>query len=243
MTDTRASLESLFAAERALRDAEEAFFSSGEGEALAKALGEATKEALAMPPGDERSIRVYRLATLASELPGPEPIEALLSILDEDDLSARAEAGESLLELAYDRFKEVATAIEARLDRKHDGPSMEELPFVLTEVFDPDPVPLVSRFLAHPRADVVAAAIEALATYGDPAAVGKLRPLTRDERTVVVADLDAEATIGELAREAIDALTPEPPPGRGGRPQGGGGGGGAPPGRGGPHSPRRQRPS
>jgi hypothetical protein len=237
MTDTRATLGSLFAAERALRDAEESFFSSAEPDVLARSIGEATREALALPPGDERSIRLYRLATLASELPGPEPIEALLSILDEDDLSARAEAGESLLELAYDCFKEVAQAIEARLDRKHDGPSMEELPFVLTEVFDPDPVPLVARFLQHARADVVAAAIEALATYGDPAAVAKLRPLTGDKRTVVVADLESEATIGELAREALAALSPEPPPGRGGRPQGG-----PPQGRGGPPG-RKPRPS
>lgn len=240
MTDTGKSLSSLFAAERALRDAEEAFFSSAEPEALATALGAATKEALALAPSDERSIRLYRLATLASELPGPQPIEALLAILDEEDLSARAEAGESLLELAYDRFKEVASAIEARLEKKHDGPSMEELPFVLTEVFDPDPVPLVCRFLAHARGDVVAAAIEALATYGDPAAIAKLRPLTGDKRTVVVADLESEATIGELASEAIAALSPEPPPGRGGRPPSGGGGG-APQGRGGP-PPRKGRP-
>jgi len=241
MTDTRATLTSLFAAERALRDAEEAFFASAEPEALSQSIGDATKEALALPSGDERSIRLYRLATLASELPGPEPIEALLSILDEDDLSARAEAGESLLELAYDRFKEVASAIEARLERKHDGPSMEELPFVLTEVFDPDPVPLVARFLQHGRADVVAAAIEALATYGDPTAVSKLRPLQKDARTVVVADLEAEATIGELATEAIAALSPEPPPHRGGRPPQGGGGPG--PGRGGGPQGRKPRPS
>lgn len=239
MTDTRATLDSLFAAERALREAEESFFSSAEPEALAKSIAAATKDALALAPGDERSIRLYRIATLASELPGPEPIDALLSILDEDDLSARAEAGEGLLELAYDRFKEVAAAIEALLDRKHDGPSMEELPFVLTEVFDPDPVPLVARFLQHPRADVVASAVEALATYGDPASIAKLRPLTGDKRTVVVADLEAEATIGELAREAIAALSPEPQPPRGG---GGRPGGGPPPGRGGPPG-RKPRPS
>lgn len=241
MTDTRASLDSLFAAERAMRASEEAFFASGEPEALARAVAAAAQEALALPAGDERSIRLYRIATLASELPGPEPIEVLLSILDEDDLSARAEAGEGLLELAYDRFKEVATAIEALLDRKHDGASMEELPFVLTEVFDPDPVPLVSRFLQHARADVVASAIEALATYGDPSALNKLRGLTGDKRTVVVADLEAEATIGELAREAIAALSPEPPPGRGG--QGRSHGGGPPPPRGGGPQGRKPRPS
>ena len=232
MPETRASLDALFAAERALREAEESFFASGEPEALARGLAAAAQEAFALPPGDERSIRCFRIATLAAELPGPEPIEILLSILDDDDLSARAEAGEGLLELAYDRFTEVAVAIEARLDRKHDGPSMEELPFVLTEVFDPDPVPLVARFLHHARAEVVAAAIEALATYGDPSAVSKLRPLAGDKRTVVVADLDAEATIGELAREAIAALSPDLPPGRGGRPHQG-----HPP-QGGPRKPR-----
>jgi HEAT repeat protein len=221
MTDTHASLDSLFAAERALREAEDAFFSSADGAALARALDASAKEALALPAGDERSIRLYRLAALASELPGPEPIDALLSILDDDDLMARAEAGEGLLEICYERFKDVASAIEARLDRKHDGASMEELPFVLTEVFDPDPVPLVCRFLAHPRADVVASAIEALATYGDPAAVAKLRALGSDARTVVVADLEGEATIGELAREAMAALSPAPEPARGGRGRGG----------------------
>jgi HEAT repeat protein len=193
---------------------------------LVRAVAEGVKEALAIEEEDERSIRLTRLATLAAELPGPEPIEVLLAILDEDDLAARAEAGEGLLEIAYERFKEVATAIEALLSRGHDGPSMEELPFILTEVFEPDPVPLVARFLAHPRGEVVASAIEALATYGDPASVGKLRGLTNDARKVMIADLDSEATIGELAREAIAALSPEPAPrggGGGGRgPQGGG---------------------
>ncbi|MFO0685453.1 MAG: hypothetical protein U0234_25565 [Sandaracinus sp.] len=233
MTDTRASLDSLFAAERALREAEEAFFSSASPEDLSRALAAAADDAFALPAGDDRSIRLFRLATLASELPGPEPVAVLLRILDEEDLSARAEAGESLLELAYDRFKEVATGIEGLLARRHDGPAMEELPFILTEVFDPDPVPLVARFLEHPRADVVACAIEALATYGDPSATAKIRPLLRDERKVVVADLEGEATIGELAREAVAALTPEPAPGRGGPRPGGGGGprGGGPQGR------------
>lgn len=221
MSDTYECLELLFTAERALRTAEDQFFTSAEGPELARALDVATKRALTLPAGDDRSSRLYRLASLASELPGPEPIEVALSILDDEDLMARAEAGESLLELAYERFKDVAAAIEARLDRKHDGASMEELPFVLTEVFDPDPVPLVTRFLAHARADVVACAIEALATYGDPAAVPKLRALGGDKRTVVVADLEGEATIGELAREAISALSPAPEPTRGARGRGG----------------------
>ncbi len=231
MTDTRSSLDSLFAAERALREAEEAFFSSAEPDALSRALAAAADEAFALAPGDDRSIRLYRLATLASELPGPEPVAVLLRILDEEDLSARAEAGESLLELAYDRFKEVATGVEDLLARGHDGPAMEELPFILTEVFDPDPVPLVARFLEHRRADVVACAIEALATFGDPSAASKIRPLVRDERKVVVADLEGEATIGELAREAVTALVPEPAPGRGGPRPGSGPRGGGPQGR------------
>jgi hypothetical protein len=222
MTDTAAIFERLYAAERALRESEEQFFSSGDPDALSRAVHAAVEEARKLEAGDERSVRLYRLAMLCSELPGPEPIEALLAILDEEDLSARAEAGESLLELAYERYKEVAVAIEARLAKNHEGPSMEELPFILTEVFDPDPVPLVARFLAHPKADIVAAAIEALATYGDPASVQKLRPLLRDTRTVMVPDLEGgEATIGELANEAVSALSPEPRgPSRGPSPRG-----------------------
>ena len=225
MTDTAAIFERLYSAERALRESEEQFFASGEPDALARAVHAAVEEARKLAAGDERSIRLYRLAMLCAELPGPEPIEALLSILDEDDLSARAEAGESLLELAYERYKEVAAAVEARLARNHEGPSMEELPFILTEVYDPDPVPLVARFLAHPTADIVAAAIEALATYGDPASLSKLRPLMRDARTVMVPDLEGgEATIGELASEAVSGLSPEPrPSNRGPSPRGAGG--------------------
>jgi HEAT repeat protein len=236
MTDTADIFERLYAAERALRENEEAFFGSGEPDALSRAVAAAVEGARKLEPGNERSVRLYRLAMLCAELPGPEPIDALLDILDEEDLTARTEAGESLLELAYERYKEVAASIEARLAKNHEGPSMEELPFILTEVFDPDPVPLVARFLAHPKADVVGAAIEALATYGDPAAVPKLRPLARDTRTLIVPDLEGgEATIGELASEAIASLSPEPrPPSRphsghsgqghsGGAPRGSGG--------------------
>lgn len=226
MTDIAPIFERLFAAERALRESEEQFFAAAEPEALSSAVSDAVATARALPPGDERSVRLYRLAMLCSELPGPKPVAALLDILDEDDVSARAEAGESLLELAYERYKEVAIAIEARLAKNHDGPSMEELPFILTEVFDPDPVPLVARFLAHPRADVVAAAIEALVTYGDPAAAAKLRPLLRDTRTVTIEVEGGEATLGELAQEGIHALSPEPQHRGGGReptPRGAGG--------------------
>jgi len=65
--------------------------------------------------------------------------------------------------VAYERFKEVARAVERVLDRDHAGLSMQELPFVLTQIRDPDPIPLISRFLSHPVAEVVAAAIESMA--------------------------------------------------------------------------------
>ena len=70
MTDTLAIFERLYAAERALCESEEQFFASGEPDALSRAVLAAVEEARKLPQGDERSVRLYRLAMLCSELPG-----------------------------------------------------------------------------------------------------------------------------------------------------------------------------
>ena len=140
-------------------------------------------------------------------VPGPKMADALIRILDHGEPSVRAEAGEALLDVAFERFKEVARAVERALDRDHRGVAMQELPFVLTEVRDPDPIPLVARFLAHPDAAVVAAAIEAMAAYGDPGAAQFLEPLLDDEREATLEDVDEGPTaIGELAAAALEEL-------------------------------------
>lgn len=211
MNGPRAHLHALFDADRALRAAEDAFLESEDEKKLTHVLAEAVREAWKQEDPDEQEMRLMRLADLCAQVQGPETVDALLSILDHDEPAVRNEAGECLLDVAYERFKEVALGVERLLDRGHDGHAMEELPFVLTEIRDPDPLPLVARFLSHPRGEVVAAAIEALAAYGDPGAIRHLEKLSDDAREVTLPDLDdATATIGDLAADAIAELEGDP---------------------------------
>src|SRR5690606_37782897 len=131
-------------------------------------IASAVREAWKNSDPEEQEQRLTRLADLCAQVQGPETVDALLSILDHEEPSVRNEAGECLLDVAYERFKEVALGIERLLSNGHEGHAMEELPFILCEIRDPDPIPLVARFLAHPRGEVVAAAIEALAGFNDP---------------------------------------------------------------------------
>jgi HEAT repeat protein len=206
------TLNALFDAERALR-AREAELLGRKDKALADLLGRAVDEALALDDADEAGLRLFRLADLCAQVGGPSMCDALIRILNAHDLQARNEAGEALLDLAYDRYAEVARAIERALDQPLHGPAMLELPFLLSEVGEPSALKLLRRFSEHPDADVVAAAIEACAVLGDPAAVDFLERLTGDEREVTVEDDSDESlssTLGELATEAIDALSDSP---------------------------------
>jgi HEAT repeat protein len=134
--------------------------------------------------------------------------DALVRILDDEEPSVRVAAGEAILDVAFERYAEVARAVERALDAGVDGPAMRELPYVLAEVGEPSALKLIRRFLALPSAQTVGAAIEALASLGDPAAIPALEALVDDARTTSVEDLeeDVPVTLGELAREAIEEL-------------------------------------
>jgi HEAT repeat protein len=206
MADLKTMLAALFDADRALLQAEEAFLSGGADHLLAGALDAATTEAFALG-GDEAEIRLRRIADLAAQLEGPVAVAVILRVLDHDEPSVRVEAGEALLDVAYERFKEVARGVEHLLETQHTGLSMRELPFVLAEVREPMPTVLLVRFLKHADAEVVAAAVEALAELGDPSAIPHLERVLDDSREVEVEDLeDATASIGDLAADAIVAL-------------------------------------
>ncbi len=210
MSKPRELLHRIFDADRALRAAEDALLESAEEAALADLLSAAVDEAFA-EVADEQELRLMRLADLCAQVQSPGTVAALIRILDHDEPAVRNEAGECLLDVAYERFKEVATAVEELLDRGHEGLAMEELPFILTEVRDPDPIPLVARFLAQPRAEIVAAAIEALAAYGDPSAIRHLEKLAKDTREVAMPEVEDEtATIADLAADAIAELEGDP---------------------------------
>lgn len=174
---------------------------------LTAALAAALKE----PNEDEASLRLVRIAALLGEHEGPRVIDALVDVLSSEHPEARRAAGEELEALAFERFKEVAGGVERALKRLPVGsPALPELPYILAEVPEPGVVKLLGQFLAHKDPDAVAAAIETLAELGDPAAIKLLEPLAHDDRTVELADdggeTTSQATIGELANEAIELL-------------------------------------
>lgn len=211
MTSSDKHLSAMFEADRSLRRAEEAFLDSASPGALLDTLERALAAAEKLDDEDEGVLRVLRIVDLAAQVEGEKSVAILLRALDHHEPSVRVEAGEALLDVAFERFKEVGRAVERLLDRKHEGTSMEELPFVLAEIFDPDTLPLIVRFLEHPSAEVVACAIEATVQRGDPLAIRALEKLLDDKRRVSLPDVeDAEAPLGDLAADAIATLAGEP---------------------------------
>ncbi len=207
----KAHLHAIFDADRSLRTAESQLLEGNPQEVEAELLPllvEAVSEATAHANLEEASMRLERLADLCSQLHGPEMTDALIAILNHESAVVRGAASEALLEVGYERYAEVARGIERALDAPLSGPAMSELPYFLAEVAEPSALPLLRRFLAHPDADTVAAAIEAIVQLGDPDAVEALQPLCEDARQVALDDLEEEtsASVGELAEEAIATL-------------------------------------
>lgn len=208
-----ATLHALFDAEREVRRLHHELASGERGPALDAAVA-AVREAKSSTDADESTLRLVRLASLLGELGGDRAVDALVDVLDAEYPEARLAAGESLSELAFDRFKEVALGVERALGRlPPTSPALIELPFVLAEVPEPGVAKLLGRFLEHQHPEVVASAIEASVEFGDPALAKLIAPLRNDKRVV---DLDDETgerdqtTLGQLAREACEVLEAAP---------------------------------
>lgn len=223
-------LNELFDAERATRRLHDALADSKEHEILLDVLTEALGAATSMDQDDEEAaLRLVRISSLLGEVEGPRAVDALIDVLASDHPEARSAAGEQLEEIAFERFKEVARAIERALKRLPVGsPALPELPYVIGEVPEPGVSKLLGQFLAHADPDAVAAAIETLVEIGDPAGIRLIEPLLDDKRTVELADEGddetSEVTLGELAAEALTLLqeqvsehTPKPGNGNAGR--------------------------
>jgi HEAT repeat protein len=196
----------IFDAERTLRAAENELLAMPQN-TVADVLSMATDTAMNLEDDAEASMRLERLAEVCARVPGPKMADALIRILDHDSPQARVQAAEALRDVGFDRYAELARAIERALDRNHEGQSMLELPWVLAEIGEPSALPLIKRFLGHEDGEVVASAIESIMSLGDPAGIELLQPLTEDDREVELDDSEDEsATVGELALEAIAAL-------------------------------------
>lgn len=203
------SLDQLFDAERDVRRLHDELAALPTGELL-ESLAAAQKAAMHEPDPEEASLRLVRIAALLGEHNGPQVVDALIDVLASEHPEARRSAGEEIETLAFERFKEVAGGVERALERLPAGsPALPELPYILAEVSEPGVVKLVGQFLTHEDPDAVAAAIEALADIGDPSAIPMIEPLVHDDRTVELAEegeATSEATIGELATEAVELL-------------------------------------
>jgi HEAT repeat protein len=209
MATVKASLSALFDAERKAR-ALHAELAAAPRSELVSAIREEATGAISQGDEDEAALRLSRLALLLGDLDGDDVVDLLIDILASDSSEARVVAGEALESLAFDRFKEVALGIERALGRLPKGsPALTELPFLLAEVAEPGCTKLLGRFLKHSDPEAVAAAIEALAELGDPAAIPLLAPLEKDGRHVQIDDEDGgdRVAIGDLAHEAREILT------------------------------------
>ena len=201
-------IQRIFDADRMLRKAEGALLRNKRSDELVALLERETKTALSMEDRTEGTMRLERLADLCAQVPGPEMTDALIAMLNDGEPRVRVAAGEALRDVGFERYAEVARGIERALERGDSGMAMSELPWVLAEIAEPSALPLIRRFLDHSDADVIAAAIEALAQLHEPQAVEDLRQFVGDERTVIMEDFEDETktTLGELAEEALREL-------------------------------------
>ncbi len=202
-------LAKLYEAERTVRTLHEEI-SAQPIDTLTPLFRAEIKKASMLDDADEEQLRLTRICAILGEHEGPAVVELLIDMLGHEEPDVRYAAGEELQGLAFERFKEVALGVESAIKRLPVGSvALAELPYLLSEVPEPGVMKLLGMFVAHADPDAVAAAIEALAEMGDPAAISILTPLDNDKRTVQLDD-DGEingVTIGELAREAVVILS------------------------------------
>jgi hypothetical protein len=201
-------LQRIFDADRTLREAEKQLLRKQRTDEIAALLTAETTKALTMEDRQEGSMRLERLADLCAQVPGPAMADALIAILNDGEPRVRVAAGEALRDVGYERYAEVARAIERAIDRGEAGMAMSELPWVLAEIGEPSALPLIRRFLDHPHPDVIAAAIEALSQLGEPDASRDLKRFLGDPRSVIIEDFEDETktTLGDLAEDALREL-------------------------------------
>lgn len=209
MKPTPDLLREIFDADRALRRAQQDFFSEGSDDGRLDAIERAMNDV--WDGGDnleESASRLMRVGSLLGEIGGARACRLLLRLLDHDEPEVRLPAGEALQELAYSRYAEVARAVEKLVDEGKAVTALSEIPYILAEIGEPGGIKLCQRLLKHASGEVVASAIEALANFGDASVVKDLEKLRNDRRTVSMED-DPEAgevTVGDLAAEALEHL-------------------------------------
>lgn len=167
-------------------------------------LADAFKKDIAgVKENDEIPITLIRCAEMLVGVMTEDIVKTLSLGLDHDNPTVRLLAGDAITHVAEENIELIKPAIDDVL--KSGGTAAEEMPFILTELDDPEVEKILEKFLAHKEPEVVASAIEAATEIGNPEIISTLEKLTEDSR-VVAADAelgDEETTIGQLAKDAI----------------------------------------
>ena len=204
----QASLEAIYKAQRTIRDVSSKIERSpAAAQAIQKAIGEARSHRA----DDERALRLGCLVRRLQNIPAPKAIDLLVDLLGDDVDDVRAAAGIVLEDIGRDRSNDLRTGIgRALTSLPPDHHALRELPFVVLNVSEGDARAALVPFLKLRDAEAVASAIEALVENADPDAIGELNALKEDKREVEIGDDSTDetvqVTIGELARDAVDAL-------------------------------------
>lgn len=200
-------LQKIFDADRALRHAQQDFVANGDEARRVEALSRAIEAAEKLDDAEESAHRLMRAGDLLGEVGDATSCKLLLRLLDHEEPGVRTAAGEALLDLGYSRYAEVARAIEKAIDDGKAVTALAEVPYILAEIGEPGGVKLCARLLKHGEADVVGAAIEALAAMGDASAIKDIERLRGDKRAITSEEDDAASlSVGDLAQEALDHL-------------------------------------
>jgi HEAT repeat protein len=220
-SELKTAMGELFRTQRAARKIAEEI-AEAPPDLLLEVLAEVASEARGRSSEEDRVLELQAVAQILGQMEGPRAVDALIDILGSEEAGARQAAGVILEETAFERFKEVALAVERALTRlPADHLALSELPYLLMEIPEPGVSKLLQRFLDHTNAEVVAAAIEATVEMGDSGSAPKLAKLEKDTRLV---ELDEEedghdhptsVTIGDLAKEArlmLEAMGSEDSP-------------------------------
>lgn len=158
----------------------------------------------------EACLRLERLADLCAQAPGAETIDALVSMLDHEDAMVRIQACEALVDVGCERPRSFAAAVRRALKRGEPTPGMEQLPWIIAEIGEPDAEQLIKPFLGFESAGIAGAAVEALISLATPEAFAAIEPL-KDDRRIIELDDDedcgqgASITIGQLVRSFLSS--------------------------------------
>lgn len=211
-TDLDQVFESLFASERQLRALREKVTEEKPDQVFA-AISRHLKTARALGETPDAELRLGCLAMLLGDQGGSRSIELLIDILTYEQHDAREVAAEQLQMLAESRFRDFSKAVERALERLPVGsPALTELPFVLGDIPDDGIIPLLRRFLKHADAHAVAAAVEVSLDLEEPSLLDAVKTLENDTRPITVIgddDEPLEITLGELVKDAMQAIEEE----------------------------------